>query len=175
MKNDSLRLYDYHVWANERVFNHLKELPSEVYRQEVKSVFSSLEQVVIHLFNTDIVWLYAMSDKNYEEIQQLVGKYSEVMENKTLEEMEKEYLEFSKEYINFLSSQEDLDANKTLRHPMFGKLDTRLSELVQHVVNHGTYHRGNITAMLRQLGYPGPSTDYIFYLYEKQGERTLKK
>jgi len=171
MKQDSLRLYDYHVWANKRVFNHLKELPSEVYQQEVKSVFSSVEQVVIHLFKTDVVWLCAMSDKTYEEIQQFVGKYSAEMENKTLEEMEKEYLKFSEQYIDFLSSQEDLEASKTLKHPKYGQLETRLSELVQHVVNHGTYHRGNITAMLRQLGYPGPSTDYIFYLYEKQGKQ----
>ncbi|MED4207168.1 DinB family protein [Neobacillus mesonae] len=166
--NDCIRLYDYHVWANKRVFNHLKELPSEIYRQQIKSVFASLEEVVVHLFKTDVVWLCAMSDKSYEEIQQLFGEYSNRLENKSLEEMEKEYMEFSNGYFDFLNSQEDLNANKTLKHPMFGQLETRLSELVQHVVNHGTYHRGNITAMLRQLGYPGPSTDYIFYLYEKQ-------
>lgn len=34
------------------------------------------------------------------------------------------------------------------------------------IVNHGTYHRGNLTVMLRQLGRSGVSTDYIFYLYE---------
>jgi uncharacterized damage-inducible protein DinB len=39
---------------------------------------------------------------------------------------------------------------------------------MQHVVNHGTYHRGNITAMLRQLGSKGISTDFIFYLYEQE-------
>ncbi|WP_313897918.1 DinB family protein [Brevibacillus sp. FSL L8-0520] len=37
---------------------------------------------------------------------------------------------------------------------------------MQHVVNHGTYHRGNIAAMLRQQGYAGVPTDYVFYLYE---------
>lgn len=171
MKHDSLRLYDYHVWANKRVFTHLKELPSEVYRQEVKSVFTSLEQVMIHLFKSDVVWLCAMSDKNYEEIQQYILKYSAEMENKTLEEMESEYLKFSEQYIDFLTAQEDLEANKTLKHPMYGQLETRVSELIQHVINHGTYHRGNITAMLRQLGYPGPSTDYIFYLYEKRANQ----
>ncbi len=55
-------------------------------------------------------------------------------------------------------------------HPNFGRLETQLSELVQHVVNHGTYHRGNFTTMLRQLGHQGASTDYIFYLYEMDKE-----
>lgn len=168
MKHDALRLYVYHVWANQRVFERLKELPREVYRQEVTSVFPSVEQVVIHLFKTDVVWLGAMSDKSYEEIQQYMDEYSARMENKSLEELEQEYLQFSKQYIDFLNSHEDVDAPKTLNHPKFGQLKTRVSELVQHVVNHGTYHRGNITAILRQLGYPGPSTDYIYYLYEKQ-------
>ncbi|WP_379865959.1 DinB family protein [Laceyella putida] len=45
-----------------------------------------------------------------------------------------------------------------------------LSELVQHVVNHGTYHRGNITAMLRQLDNKGTFTDFIFYLYVKRNQ-----
>ncbi|CAH2715302.1 hypothetical protein BACCIP111895_02486 [Neobacillus rhizosphaerae] len=173
MNHNVLRLYDYNVWANRRVFNHLKELPSEIYRQEVKSVFPNLEEVIGHLFKTDIVWLCAMSDKSYEDIQQLVGRYSEEMKNQNIEEVERTYLEFSKQYVDFLSSQEDLDASKTITHPMYGKLKTSLSELVQHVVNHGTYHRGNITAMVRQMGYPGPSTDFIFYLYEKQGEPSL--
>jgi uncharacterized damage-inducible protein DinB len=46
-------------------------------------------------------------------------------------------------------------------------MKTSVSELVPHVVNHGTYHRGNITAMLRQMGYASVSTDYGIYLYLK--------
>jgi uncharacterized damage-inducible protein DinB len=56
----------------------------------------------------------------------------------------------------------------TIEHPQYGRLDTSISEIVQHVVNHGTYHRGNLTAMLRQQGHPGIATDYLFYLLERQ-------
>ncbi|MGE7186477.1 DinB family protein [Peribacillus sp. NPDC006672] len=52
------------------------------------------------------------------------------------------------------------------QHPQVGLLDTHLSELVQHVINHGTYYRGNLTAMIRQQGYSSVPTDYVFYLYE---------
>ncbi|MCM3024666.1 DinB family protein [Heyndrickxia ginsengihumi] len=46
-----------------------------------------------------------------------------------------------------------------------GELFTQtLFELIQHIVNHGTYHRGNLAAMIRQLGYQGTSTDYITFL-----------
>ncbi|MEC2456617.1 DinB family protein, partial [Bacillus cereus] len=51
-------------------------------------------------------------------------------------------------------------------------LETSILELVQHVVNHGTYHRGNITAMIRQLGHSSTMMDFVLYLHmvKKQGE-----
>ena len=43
-------------------------------------------------------------------------------------------------------------------------------QMVQHVVNHGTYHRGQITTMLRQLGTEPPkSTDLITFHRERAG------
>ena len=36
---------------------------------------------------------------------------------------------------------------------------------MQHVVNHGTYHRGNITAMIRQLGHSSTMMDFVLYLH----------
>ncbi|UFJ42599.1 hypothetical protein LOK74_08945 [Brevibacillus humidisoli] len=44
---------------------------------------------------------------------------------------------------------------------------TSYSEVVQHVVNHGTYHCGNLTAMLRQMGYAGVPTDCEFFLFDQ--------
>ncbi len=43
--------------------------------------------------------------------------------------------------------------------------------ILNHVVNHGTYHRGNVTAMLRQQGYAGVATDYLFFLMDRQEGR----
>ncbi|PAV28769.1 hypothetical protein CIL05_15475 [Virgibacillus profundi] len=55
-------------------------------------------------------------------------------------------------------------------HTTIGRLETHLSELVQLVVNHGTYHRRNLASMIRQQGYPSVPTDYIMYLYDRQAE-----
>ncbi|MFC5647988.1 DinB family protein [Paenibacillus solisilvae] len=46
-----------------------------------------------------------------------------------------------------------------------GAFNARCVDYIQHIVNHGTYHRGNVTAMLRQLGHPETMTDYGYYLY----------
>lgn len=72
----------------------------------------------------------------------------------------------NQQYETFFEGIENLDKVISIEHPRYGKLETPISDLVRHVVNHGTYHRGNITAMLRQQGHPGVPTDYVFYLYE---------
>ena len=55
-----------------------------------------------------------------------------------------------------------------MQHPKLGTLESTYADTILHVVNHGTYHRGNVTAMLRQLGHSGVPTDYMYYLYEKR-------
>jgi len=41
-------------------------------------------------------------------------------------------------------------------------------QIMQHVVNHGTYHRGQVIAMLRQLGAKGVATDLIAFYRERK-------
>lgn len=168
MTHHSLDFYTYHNWANERVFERLKEVPEEIYRSEVQSVFPNLSAVVLHIYLTDLVWIGAMADESYEDIQKETGAASTRLQNASIEEIEREYAILKERYLDFFLGREDLDSKIIRSHPQFGSVETTLSELLHHVVNHGTYHRGNITAMMRQLGYHGPSTDYIYYLYAKK-------
>lgn len=46
--------------------------------------------------------------------------------------------------------------------------ENRLSDILIHVVNHSTYHRGQIASIIREKGYDPPVTDYIFYQREKR-------
>src|SRR5262249_51878135 len=41
-----------------------------------------------------------------------------------------------------------------------------LGALIQHLVNHSTYHRGQVVTLLRQLGHPAPATDFRRFLTE---------
>lgn len=165
MKPHALQLYDYHVWANQRVFEHLKELPKDIYHKEIQSVFSSISEVVAHIYATDTIWLWVMSGDSFDEIAKLRTQLKESTKGKGIDEMQRMFFNLSERYKAFFDRQENLDQSISPEHPAFGRLETNFFELVQHVVNHGTYHRGNITAMLRQLGYSGVMTDYVVYLY----------
>lgn len=167
MRNSTLQQYDYHRWANGRFFEHLTELPDEVYSQEIQSVFSSVSEVIIHIYQVDAMWLSVMSGDSFEETMTKIQQIKEQSANKGLEEMQTLYAKLAQHFRDFINGVGDPNASMTVEHPQYGELDTSVSELVQHVVNHGTYHRGNITAMLRQQGHSGVPTDFVFYLYEK--------
>ncbi|SFL25826.1 Uncharacterized damage-inducible protein DinB (forms a four-helix bundle) [Paenibacillus sp. 1_12] len=168
MKHHAIQLYDYHVWANAKLINHLQELPGELYDKEVQSVFPSVSVVMGHIYLMDTTWLGVMRNDSFEEIVAVLTPLRESIKNKSLLDMKEMYLNMTEQYRAFFARQEDLDKLMTCEHPTYGKLNVPMVQLVQHVVNHGTYHRGNITAMLRQLGFEGVPTDYIFYLYAAQ-------
>ena len=168
MKNPVIREYNYHKWANTKIFNHLKELPEEVYHQEITSVFSSVKEVLIHMYQVDGMWLSVMSGAPFSDTMNVIKELKQKSENPTLDELINLFKEINEQYESFFTDLGDPENNIEIEHPRYGKLKTRVSELIQHVVNHGTYHRGNITAMLRQQGHAGVPTDYIFYLYEIQ-------
>jgi uncharacterized damage-inducible protein DinB len=90
------------------------------------------------------------------------------LDGQTIEEMESLFASTTGQYRQFLMEHQNLDEIISCEHPIFPQIVAPLAELIQQVVTHGTYHRGNISAMLRQMGYKGVTTDYIFYLMENK-------
>lgn len=166
MNHPAVQQYQYHKWANNRVFEHLESLPKEVYNKEIKSVFSSVKEVVTHIYQTDGMWLSVMSGDDFSQTMEIIKELKQKSTGKDLGVMSKLYEEVAGDYENFLDTLEDPDKPMTISHPKYGDLDVSVAEMLKHILNHGTYHRGNITAMLRQQGHAGIPTDYIFYLYE---------
>jgi uncharacterized damage-inducible protein DinB len=165
LKEQCLKLHAYHTWANDTLFAHLKKLPPEIWRQPLQSVFPSLFDALVHVYKFDNVWLHAMSGDGMEETMSAIGRRMEGIQSKSLEEMTVLYGEIAERYRTYIR-EHDMELWKKFPHPELGVLEAKDSDILQHVVNHGTYHRGNVTAMLRQLGHTGVATDYIFYLYE---------
>ncbi len=164
MSENSLKLYRYHVWANKRIFDHLKGLPESVLTKEIESVFPTVSKVIEHMYRVDVNWLNVMKGKSYEEIKTIADERVKEIEHKSVADYEESFLQLSNEYEAFFETQTDLEKTIVTEHPSFGTFNYKLADLVLHVVNHGTYHRGNITAMLWQLGQKGIPTDYAFYI-----------
>ncbi|MFI8709314.1 DinB family protein [Bacillus sp. NPDC077411] len=167
MANHVESLYNYHVWANQRIFNHLKTLSPEKYQEEIKSVFSSISKVLSHIYLSEYLWLNILEGHSMNEAMQLSLQLQEKIEKLSIEDLETEFHTLTTRFISFLNRQEDIEKRIMLDNPYARVRETSLSEMVLHVVNHGTYHRGNISAMLHQLDASSVMTDYAFYWYSE--------
>lgn len=171
MQHHSLQSYDYHVWANDRLFAHLEQLPKEALQAEVTSVFPSVSHVLAHIYLFDRLYGSVLAKVPNDEIFPKMQSWTEEAQGKTVEELRSLFADVAEQYRELLRRTPDPDQEMTIEHPRYGSLDTRFSDILQHVVNHGTYHRGNITAMLRQQGHAGVPTDYLFYLIDRKASQ----
>lgn len=81
--------------------------------------------------------------------------------------MEMMFSDVAQQYKAFIDEQKDIDGVIVIDNPYAGRLETSIPSMIQHVVNQGTYHRGNVTAMLRQIGHATTMTDFVLYLHSK--------
>lgn len=161
MKTYMLQQFDYHVWANQQVCNYLKNLPDAVYRQKVDSDFPTIYDTLVHMYVVDRGWLSFlragvasdMFEEHVEHLKSSIDSISAETKGRSIEELGQMQEELAVRFRAFIEQLDDIE----VIHPS-GTFQARCVDYIQHVVNHGTYHRGNITTMLRQLGHLDTST-----------------
>ncbi|MCY8235334.1 DinB family protein [Priestia endophytica] len=166
MAHSIIKLYDYHKWANSLILNRLKELPEEIYHQEIQSVFPSISKVVSHLCAGDQIGLDVFAGAPFDEAMKLYEQRFKEVEGKKLVDVEPLFDDLYARFDDFLKEKRDFDKSFPFNNPWIGDMEMSIAEMIQHIVNHGTYHRGNITAMLHQLGYTSVNMDYPRFLYQ---------
>jgi uncharacterized damage-inducible protein DinB len=156
-----LKLCDYHLWANDKMISHLATLPEAVLYTEVENVFPNILQTLGHMYSVDQTWLSRIRG---EHIEQIMPKQFD-----SIEMVQRSYSCLGEEMKSVVSLHVN-HADKLIQYQNTkGEVfRNTISEIVQHMVNHGTYHRGNIASMIRQLGYTGVATDYIIYLRQRE-------
>ncbi|QSO45639.1 DinB family protein [Alicyclobacillus mengziensis] len=160
--NTVLETYNYHAWGNKMLLDRLKQLPSEVFHREIKSAFPSISSVIAHVYTVDQLWSYIISGMDMPEALD-VEKASG--EGKNIDEIDGMFHTLSEAYKETLAQSANRHELRWLNIPWEGKRETSLYEMVLHVVTHGTYHRGNVTAMLHQMGYTSITTDMTAYWF----------
>jgi uncharacterized damage-inducible protein DinB len=170
MTHPALKMYNYHVWANEVIIDRLRELPQDIFHMDIQSGFSSVSKVLSHIYLTDYTWFDIISGKSMNEAMATTNQLREQVEMKSIEEMKVIFLDLSERYRALLDNQKDIEKLIVVDNPYAGLLETSISETVLHVVTHGSYHRGNIATMLRQMGHTSVMQDFGLYLYQNRTE-----
>ncbi|HZG83479.1 DinB family protein [Paenibacillus sp.] len=166
MTNRVLKHFEYHVWANEQLFRGLESLPDAVWTSPVEGSFPTVQATLAHMYAMERTWRYVLSrDRTFEQIAASVPEWLAQAANARAAEVERLFRESADDYRSLLGELPDPDASAEYEHPRLGILRASPAELVAHVVNHGTHHRGGVAQALRQLGHAAPPLDYVYYLY----------
>ncbi|MNL09512.1 DinB family protein [compost metagenome] len=162
-ENHSLSMYKYNTWANTTLLNHLKHLPEGTCTTKIKSVFPSIFDTLLHIYVVDRGWYSVLTKEyrsdDYETIKFSVNRLIAETKDSSLDEFEQ------KQNLLVANLQSFIENNDMNFHDLFSGVAMTYGDIITHIVNHGTYHRGNITAMLHQLDQKGVPTDYGAYLY----------
>lgn len=120
-----------------------------------------------HLLTAEEVWL-SRARGEVGPVQRLWELYP----NDALQRMLEENSEAWLSYLEACQEQ-DLVREVAYQNTKGESFTTRLDDIVQHLVNHGTHHRAQIASMLQHEKVLPPVSDYIFYIREKKGAPAL--
>jgi uncharacterized damage-inducible protein DinB len=183
---DIQTLYAYNRWANLRMFSVLEKLSEEQFTASRQSSFPSIWESVFHIFAAEWIWLKRWTGKSPVSTQPVKGASFETWKGlRAAGEPPPLNLATTGELRAFCDSLED-ERQQFLRSVTEDQLHAPvkfndmsgtafaepLFELMQHVVNHGTYHRGQVTTLLREAGGETISLDMLYFFRESREQST---
>ena len=153
------KLFEYNRWANLRLLETVEHLTPSELKREILSSFPSVLATLVHALGAEWVWLERWKGSS-------PTAFPDASALDSAPAVRARWDELWADQQAFLAGLGEDDADLAVSYRLFsGEADTRpLGELVRHVVNHATYHRGQLVTLLRQLGRTPPSTDYIRWL-----------
>lgn len=132
--------------------------------QEIISSFSSVKKTIFHIWDAESIWLERLQGNSPKEFQSahFAGSFKDGIEK---------MMANSNAYLSFLLAKDEsyFSGDVSYTHTS-GKFYTqRVEDVLTHVFNHSTFHRGQLITMFRQLGLSSgiPKTDFIEFTREK--------
>jgi uncharacterized damage-inducible protein DinB len=151
-------LYRYNSWAHEEVLAAVSKLAPADFTRDLKSSHGSVRDTFTHIVWSEWIWLQrwrgasptpVFAPADYPTVESIRQRMQAVAADRSsfLGHLSPEQLIRVHEYTNLKGER--------WRYPLWQQL--------YHVVNHSTYHRGQVVTMLRRLGATPPSTDFLVY------------
>ena len=157
-------LVDYNYWARNRMLDAVGQLTAEQYERDMGSSFKSIRDTVTHGYAAEWIWYSRwqgesptslISPDRFPNLGALTAAWGD-LETKIR---------------TLVAAAGDAGLQKTLHYKLVNGTASAapLWHMVQHVVNHATYHRGQVTTMLRQLGAAPPKSEDLIAFYRERG------
>lgn len=161
MQDDVVELFAYDRWANTRVLDACRKLTAEQYVAEPVPGWSSVRSTIYHIALVTEFHLRTLADDRDDSIP-TEADLATVDDAARL--LERAYRRF--EELRPTLTPERLNSMLTVRGPGYTFTLPRWA-MLRHIVNHSTYHRGQIASKLKRFGIEQPATDFFFWVIEQ--------
>jgi len=164
-KSDAVRLFDYTVWANHKLMRVAATLTVDDFKRDLQSSHGGVRGTLVHTMSAEWVWLERWKGvsptKLFDE-----GEFPDIVA------VRDRWAAIEDHRASWLGSlRPDAMPEKIRYRNLQGQdFESPLWQMVQHVANHSTYHRGQIVTFLRQLGAKAVSTDLIAWDREQSAK-----
>ena len=155
------RLFEYNQWANRRTLDTCAALSDEQFKRELGSSFASIRDTLAHLCGAEWIWHQRLLGRSNE------GRPTAAM-FPDLPALRAKLDEIDNQLVQYVSKSTAADLERFLdyKNQAGQEFSSPIWQILQHLANHGTYHRGQVVTMLRQLGGTAVSTDLIGFYRE---------
>jgi uncharacterized damage-inducible protein DinB len=159
MSKTSLQtLMRYKAWANELVFAAVAKLPEAELTAPRQIVFGSLLRTLNHVYAMDDVWRAHLEGRPHGYATRNPDACPSLPE---LRDAQSGIDAWFVRYADSLSGENEV---VNFRFIGGGPGSMTRRDILLHVANHGTYHRGNVASLMYQAGVPPPTTDLPVFL-----------
>jgi len=158
-------LYDYNYWANHHYLSVAEALTEEQLFRKQGHSWDSVQRVLVHMMSSERMWP-----------QRWRGEKAAFLEPKdfpTAVSIREYWAEVEKNMRLFLADQteESLSREVTYTNPKGETFTLPLWQMMAHVPNHNTHHRGELAAMFTLMDIPHPEEEVVQYFLVKSGQR----
>jgi len=147
MKTYLLKLYQYNAWANRRVIGCLER--QAVTDEKIVSIFA-------HCVAANFIWYNRFMGLPKSDYKLWGGGY-------TIADLKKMVEEADQLWMSFIDSNNSFDRVLKYHNYVGDYYENNIQDIMIHLVNHGSYHRGQVAVLLRERGYEPVNTDLITY------------
>jgi uncharacterized damage-inducible protein DinB len=159
-------LYEYHRWANHKLFDVAMALGEEACARELGKHFSvpSLVRMFAHVYGADLNWLKRWKGSSPTE--------SPFFNLASMAEVRQKWDALEVEQQAFVEGLTDADLGRTIDYKTSQgqAYHVALGVLLQHVANHATHHRSEIATMLTLLSGSPPDTGINTWILLRTGQ-----
>jgi uncharacterized damage-inducible protein DinB len=152
--SDHLR---YSEWASRRLMEFAATVPAEHLTREIGNSHGGILKTFQHIYYADRVWLGLMEGNP-------PPAFADPDPGPSMEDLNTLWWPLLDRFSTWAAEQQDPERVMHYKNLKGDPYSKSVYHIVLHVVNHGTYHRGQIASMLRQLGHVPPYTDFIYYV-----------